>query len=159
VSATGTWRIRCWPGRGRVTGNPETTRPQGGPDTGIRPGRPGVPGQPGRRRPFARLEQVTLGRTILSDVLLGRKFPSKAFLLTFVAKCGIDLETDRRWEQAWDRLVDKDPQVSLTGETERSLMPEVTGLVTASWAVLCRGHEVPDGGGLTATGRWPGGSG
>ncbi len=32
-------------------------------------------------------------------------------------------------------------------------MPEVTGLVTASWAVLCRDHEVSDGGGLTAAER------
>jgi uncharacterized protein YdhG (YjbR/CyaY superfamily) len=38
-------------------------------------------------------------------VLLGRKFPTKAFLLTFVHACGIDLTNDHRWEQAWDRLV------------------------------------------------------
>ena len=37
-------------------------------------------------------------------MLLGRKFPRKAFLLTFIDACGIDLENDRRWEQAWDRL-------------------------------------------------------
>ena len=37
-------------------------------------------------------------------MLLGQKFPGKAFMLTFVDACGIDLENDRRWEQAWDRL-------------------------------------------------------
>ena len=54
--------------------------------------------------PGTRLRRVRLTRSILSDVLLGRKFPGKAFLLTFVEACGIDLENDRRWEQAWDRL-------------------------------------------------------
>jgi hypothetical protein len=37
-------------------------------------------------------------------MLRGQKLPRKAFLLTFVEVCGVDLETDRRWEQAWDRL-------------------------------------------------------
>jgi type III pantothenate kinase len=38
-------------------------------------------------------------------MLSGRKFPTrKEFFLTFVDACGVDLETDRRWEQAWDRL-------------------------------------------------------
>ena len=54
--------------------------------------------------PGTRLRRVRLTRSTLSDVLLGRKFPGKAFLLTFVDVCGIDLEKDRRWEQAWDRL-------------------------------------------------------
>ena len=50
------------------------------------------------------LKRARLTRTVVSDVLLGRKFPGKAFLLTFVDACGVDLENDRRWEQAWDRL-------------------------------------------------------
>jgi CspA family cold shock protein len=50
------------------------------------------------------LKRVRLTRSTVSDVLLGRKFPGKAFLLTFVDACGVDLERDRRWEQAWDRL-------------------------------------------------------
>ena len=54
--------------------------------------------------PGTRLRRARLTRSILSDVLLGRKFPTKAFLLTFVDSCGIDIEDDRRWEQAWDRL-------------------------------------------------------
>ena len=54
--------------------------------------------------PGTRLKRTRLGRTTLSDVLLGRKFPGKAFMLTFVDTCGIDLEKDPRWEQAWDQL-------------------------------------------------------
>lgn len=52
--------------------------------------------------PGTRLQRVTLARSTISDVLCGRKFPGKAFLLTFVDACGIDVENDRRWEQAWD---------------------------------------------------------
>ena len=69
--------------------------------------------------PALGFKRVRLTRSTLSDVLLGRKFPSKAFLLTFVDACGIDLETDRRWEQAWDRLAAQYQQVSATGETEK----------------------------------------
>jgi hypothetical protein len=54
--------------------------------------------------PGSRFKRVRLGRGNITDVLAGRKFPGKAFLLTFVDACGIDLEADRRWEQAWDRL-------------------------------------------------------
>ncbi len=54
--------------------------------------------------PGTRLERARLTRSTVSDVLLGRKFPGKAFLLTFVDACGIDLEKDPRWGQAWDRL-------------------------------------------------------
>lgn len=67
--------------------------------------------------PGTRLRRARLTRSITSDVLLGRKFPGKAFLLTFVDACGIDLENDRRWEQAWDRLAVQ--QSADTGETER----------------------------------------
>src|ERR1700733_11079201 len=54
--------------------------------------------------PGTQLKQVGLTRSPLSDVLRGRIFPSKAFLLTFVDACGIDIKNDLRWEQAWDRL-------------------------------------------------------
>jgi hypothetical protein len=46
--------------------------------------------------------------------LQGQLFPRKAFLLTFVEACGINLETDRRWEQAWDRLADNQDQAHET---------------------------------------------
>ena len=58
----------------------------------------------GQQLPGSRFKRVRLGRGNITDVLVGRKFPGKAFLLTFVDACGIALETDRRWEQAWDRL-------------------------------------------------------
>ena len=57
--------------------------------------------------PGTRLERTRLGRTTLTDVLRARKFPGKAFMLTFIDACGIDLETDRRWEHAWDRLAER----------------------------------------------------
>ena len=63
----------------------------------------------GRFLPGTRLRRVRLTRTTVSDMLLGQKFPGKAFMLTFVDACGIDLENDRRWEQAWDRLAVRVP--------------------------------------------------
>jgi hypothetical protein len=54
--------------------------------------------------PGTQLKQARLTRTTLNDMLHGRKFPRKAFLLTFVGACGIDIQNDLRWEQAWDRL-------------------------------------------------------
>lgn len=54
--------------------------------------------------PGTRLERVPLTRTTLSDMLRGRKFPGKAFLLTFVEACGVDLEKEFLWRQAWDRI-------------------------------------------------------
>lgn len=50
------------------------------------------------------LKRVRLGRTTLNDMLGARKFPGKDFLLTFVEACGIDLKSDPRWEETWDRL-------------------------------------------------------
>lgn len=70
--------------------------------------------------PGTRLRRVRLARTTVSDVLVGRKFPGKAFLLTFVDACGVDLENDRRWEQAWDRLAVQHQQASTPpGEAEK----------------------------------------
>jgi hypothetical protein len=65
--------------------------------------------------PGTRLKRVPLGRTTISDVLAGQKFPGKAFLLTLVEACGADLQTDRRWEQAWDQLA---PRHVTPGRTE-----------------------------------------
>ncbi|HEX2745010.1 MAG TPA: polyprenyl synthetase family protein [Streptosporangiaceae bacterium] len=70
--------------------------------------------------PGTRLKRARLTRSILSEMLLGRKFPGKAFLLTFVDTCGIDIESDRRWEQAWDRLaVHYQQAFPVPGELER----------------------------------------
>ena len=74
--------------------------------------------------PGTRLERVRLTRSTLSDVLRGRKFPSKAFLLTFVDACGIDLENDPRWAQAWDRLAVQDQQAGPAAEEVERLRLE-----------------------------------
>lgn len=54
--------------------------------------------------PGTRLKPVRLTRSTLSDVLLGRRFPSKSFMLSFLDACGVDLANDDRWGAAWDRL-------------------------------------------------------
>lgn len=54
--------------------------------------------------PGTRSHRVPLTRSTTSDVLRGNKFPRKDFLLTFVETCGVNLEQDPSWEQAWERL-------------------------------------------------------
>ena len=78
--------------------------------------------------PGTRLKRVKLTRSTVSDVLIGRKFPGKAFLLTFVDACGVDLEHDRRWEQAWDRLAVQYQQALPLEEAERLRREEVERL-------------------------------
>ncbi|MBQ0825603.1 FxSxx-COOH system tetratricopeptide repeat protein [Streptomyces tagetis] len=46
----------------------------------------------------------SLPRTTLGEVLRGRRFPSKAFLLTFVELCGAEPDEIRVWESTWNRL-------------------------------------------------------
>jgi gluconokinase len=74
--------------------------------------------------PGTRLERVSLTRSTLSDVLLGRKFPGKAFLLTFIEACGIDLAADPRWAQAWDRVAGWDRQAGPAAEEAERLRQE-----------------------------------
>jgi hypothetical protein len=50
------------------------------------------------------LEQVPLRRNKISQMLRGDIFPGKAFMLTFVEQCGVDLSAHPEWRQAWDRL-------------------------------------------------------
>jgi vacuolar-type H+-ATPase subunit H len=45
-----------------------------------------------------------LPRTTVLEVLHGRRFPRKSFLLAFVEACGVDPATDTRWERTWSRL-------------------------------------------------------
>ena len=56
-------------------------------------------------------------------MLSGQKFPKrKEFFLTFVDACGVNLETDCEWENAWDRLYlqRRGPQDQVaTAEVER----------------------------------------
>jgi hypothetical protein len=54
--------------------------------------------------PGTNLRRVPLKRATIADVLAGQAFPRKAFLLTFAEACGVDLQADHRWEQAWSRL-------------------------------------------------------
>jgi cell division protein FtsZ len=71
--------------------------------------------------PGTHLERVRLGRSNTSEMLRGLKFPGKALLLTFAEACGIDLETDRRWEQAWDRLAVQRGMHAARRKTERGV--------------------------------------
>jgi hypothetical protein len=54
--------------------------------------------------PGTTISRIPLRRSTISEVLTAKTFPRKSFLLTFVEACGVDLEADQRWEQAWDRL-------------------------------------------------------
>ncbi len=46
----------------------------------------------------------SLPRTTLSEVLNGKRFPTKAFLITFIQLCGVPPEQQGVWQQAWNRL-------------------------------------------------------
>lgn len=61
--------------------------------------------------PGTDLERVPIRRSTLSDLLAGRKFPRKVFLLSFVEACGVSLDADHRWDEAWERIAAqyKDP--------------------------------------------------
>lgn len=54
--------------------------------------------------PGTGLRRVPLKRATSAEVLAEKTFPRKAFLLTFAEACGVDLQADHRWEQAWNRL-------------------------------------------------------
>jgi RNase P subunit RPR2 len=68
--------------------------------------------------PGTRLKRARLGRTTINEVLRGFKLPKKAFLLTLVEILNVDLEADRRWEQAWDRLAAQDLDQAAEMEAE-----------------------------------------
>lgn len=96
----------------------------------------------GGKFPGTRLERVRLGRSTIADVLAGRKFPGKAFLLTFVEACGIDIENDRRWDQAWDRLALSDPRTApLGGEIAQPRQKNVELVTQAEIRAADRGAE------------------
>jgi serine/threonine protein kinase len=76
----------------------------------------------GRSLGDGQLKSVRLGRSSLNDVLNGRKFPRKAFLLTFVEACGVDPMTDRRWEEAWNRLASEQMGHDAADSTARSTL-------------------------------------
>jgi hypothetical protein len=82
--------------------------------------------------PGTRLKRVPLRRSTLSDVLNGRKFPRKAFLLTFVDACGIDLQADRCWEEAWDRLTVETPRAGASVEQLAQQLQKLQGLLVVA---------------------------
>jgi single stranded DNA-binding protein len=69
--------------------------------------------------PGTKLKRVRLGRSTVSDVLAGRKFPKKAFLLTLVEALGVDLEADHGWAEAWDWLAEDQQAPPSPEEVER----------------------------------------
>lgn len=64
----------------------------------------------------------SLPRTTQGEVLSGRRFPTKAFLLTFVELCGVRPDQARTWERAWNRLA-----VQYKVDVQRSGVPATSG--------------------------------
>lgn len=74
--------------------------------------------------PGTDLQRVPLGRNAISDMLSARKFPNrKAFFLTFVEACGVNLEFDRRWDHAWNRLYVQRRERQDHGDEELASVP------------------------------------
>lgn len=76
----------------------------------------------GGELPGTKLERVRLGRSAIGEMLSGSAFPKKAFLLTFVEACGVDVAADRRWAEAWDRLSERYAKRAGRAETELARM-------------------------------------
>ncbi len=83
--------------------------------------------------PGTDVERVPLRRSTLGDVLAGRTFPRKAFLLTFLEACGITSGTDQwtQWVQTWEQLV---PKYLGPGSREDSEPGRQQARDEASWA-------------------------
>jgi hypothetical protein len=95
----------------------------------------------GSQFPGTRLERVRLGRSAIGELLGGSTFPRKAFLLTFVEACGVDVAADRRWEQAWDRLSERYAKRAGQAQTELAeLREEVARLhaEAAAWQLAAK---------------------
>jgi anti-sigma B factor antagonist len=91
-----------------------------------------------RRRgeiPGTKLERVRLGRSAIGEMLTGSAFPKKAFLLTFVEACGVDVADDRRWADAWDRLSERYAKRAGRAETELARMRAEVNKLHAEVAV------------------------
>ncbi len=87
--------------------------------------------------PGSGLKRVPLRRTTLSQVLSAQTFPRKAFLLTLVEACGVNLETDRRWEQAWNRLAPR----YLNQESEEEPLREHAAAEEEANQLQARAHD------------------
>ncbi len=89
--------------------------------------------------PHTNLSRAVLHRSTLSQVLAGRTFPAKAFYLTLVEQCGIDLARDRRWERAWDVVKlagTADAQPVETGTAEPVAEAELTDAAIVSCDIV-----------------------
>ena len=96
----------------------------------------------GGQLPDTRLERVRLGRSTLSKVLRGEHFPSKAFLLTFVEVCGIDLQSDHRWAKSWDRLtIQRKLEPEHRAEVAQTRVDKATAALRANEAPLSQGRQ------------------
>jgi hypothetical protein len=73
----------------------------------------------GSELPGTGLKRVRLGRSAIGELLRGSTFPKKAFLLTFVEACGVDVAADPQWAQAWDRLSEQ--YVKRAGQAQTEL--------------------------------------
>lgn len=95
--------------------------------------------------PGTTVSRIPLRRSTLSDVLQGNAFPRKAFLLTLVEACGVNLETDRRWGQAWDRLAEAREEANETAAAETQQQPEdIRKQLTAAEKRAIAQAETPD---------------
>jgi hypothetical protein len=123
--------------------------------------------------PGTKIQRVPLRRSTLAAVLQGKVFPTKRLLLTFVEACGVDLEVDRRWEQAWDRLasaLESKREAGYIGDedndqtdlllrvyipSERLYAAEADRLLSLfhDWLMTSRGHGVRQAGYRTASGQ------
>jgi len=94
--------------------------------------------------PGTDLRRIPLKRATLADVLAGQAFPRKAFLLTFAEACGVDLQADHRWEQAWNRLAARYQVQPALGGQVREHLAEATQSADPDEAVWDRARAEPD---------------
>ncbi len=123
--------------------------------------------------PGTNIKRVPLRPRILSGVLQAQTFPHKGFLLTFVEACGVNLEIDERWEQAWDRLAPAHTPERVTRHTaaeddnqtnlllrvyipsERLYAAEADRMLSLfrDWLITTRGSGIRQAGYRTASGQ------
>ena len=123
--------------------------------------------------PGNRGARIPLGRSAISKVFRGKMFPHRNFLLTLVDICGVDVEVDQRWEQAWYRLAPEYAPL-LSGGSEAYLLDDKTNLLLRvyipserlyaaeadrflslfrDWFTTIRGHGVRQAGYRTTSGQ------
>lgn len=94
--------------------------------------------------PGTDLRRIPLKRATIADVLAGQTFPRKAFLLTFAEACGVDLQADHRWGQAWNRLAVRCQVQPASGEQVREHLAAATQSANPDEAGWDRARAEPD---------------